>query len=67
MSLINGCGFIIVNRDFIMELKIVYSNIPLTKEKLEAGVVFVTEDSDLLGSGLRALPSALKKLSLIHI
>tara|TARA_B100001079_G_scaffold128533_1_gene110240 strand:- start:1217 stop:2722 length:1506 start_codon:yes stop_codon:yes gene_type:complete len=44
-----------------MELKIVYSNIPLTNEKLEAVVVFVTEDSDLLGSGLRALPDALKK------
>ncbi len=45
-----------------MELKIVYSNIPLTNENLEAVVVFVTEDSDLLGSGLRALPGALKKI-----
>ena len=44
-----------------MELKIEYSNISLTNKKLEAMVVFVAEDSDLLGSGLRALPGSLKK------
>ena len=43
-----------------MELKIVYSNIPLKNEKLEALVVFVAEDTDILGSGLRSLPDELK-------
>ena len=32
-----------------MELKIAYSNIPLKNEKLEALVVFVAEDTDILG------------------
>ena len=44
-----------------MELKIEYSNDSLTSEKLEALVVFVVEDSDLSGSGLRSLPGDLKK------
>ena len=43
-----------------MELKIAYSNIPLKNEKLEALVVFVAEDTDILGSGLRSLPDELK-------
>jgi len=44
-----------------MELKIEYSNDSLSSEKLEALVVFVVEDSDLSGSGLRSLPGDLKK------
>ena len=44
-----------------MELKIEYSNNSLTSEKLEALVVFVVEDSDLPGSGLKSLPGDLKK------
>jgi len=44
-----------------MELKIEYSNNSLTSEKLEALVVFVVEDSDLSGSGLRSLPGDLQK------
>ena len=45
-----------------MELKIEYSNNTLTSEKLEALVVFVVEDSDLPGNGLKSLPENLKKI-----
>ena len=44
-----------------MELKIEYSKNPLTSEKLEALLVFVVEDSDLLGSELKFLPGDIKK------
>ena len=44
-----------------MELKIEISNIPLKNEKLAALVVFVAEDTDASGSGLRDLPDELKK------
>jgi len=44
-----------------MELKIEHSNNSLTSEKLEALVVFVVEDSELSGSGLRSRPGDLKK------
>jgi leucyl aminopeptidase len=44
-----------------MELKIEYSKDPLAKQKLDALIVFVLEDSDLAVSGLKALPAPLKK------
>ena len=44
-----------------MELKIEYSNIPLKNEKLDALLVFVADDTDLNGCGLRELPDELKK------
>ena len=44
-----------------MELKIAYSNIPLKNEKLDALLVFVADDIDLNGCGLRELPDELKK------
>ncbi len=55
-----GFSIIILSRILNMELKIEYSNIPLKNEKLEALVVFVAEDTDILGSGLRSLPDELK-------
>ena len=44
-----------------MELKIEVNNIPLKNQKLEALVVFVAEDTDVNGSGLKDLPDDLNK------
>jgi leucyl aminopeptidase len=44
-----------------MELKIENNNIPLKNQKLEALVVFVAEDTDVNGSGLKDLPDELNK------
>ena len=44
-----------------MEIKIEYSKKPLTSEKLEALLIFVLEDEDLSGSGLKSLPGDLTK------
>ena len=45
----------------MMELKIEYSKKDLKNEKLDALVVFIPEDSDILESGLREIPKELKK------
>ena len=44
-----------------MELKIEYSKNKLNKENLDAIIVFMAEDLDILGNGLRELPKELKK------
>ena len=44
-----------------MKLTIEYSNNSLSNQKLDAIIVFIFEDSDLTGSGLNSLPTALKK------
>ena len=44
-----------------MKLTIKYSNNSLSNQKLDAIIVFIFEDSDLTGSGLNSLPTALKK------
>ena len=44
-----------------MELKIHISNSPLINEKLDVLVVFIAEDMDLSGCGLKDLPNELKK------
>ena len=48
-----------------MNLKIEYSNIPLSYQKLDAIIVFIFKDSNLAGSGLNSLPTALKKFKSI--
>ena len=44
-----------------MELKIEYSKKNLNNEKLDALVVFIAEETDILESGLRMIPKELKK------